>query len=290
MVCSTGYDELSLASLSSSDYPEVDLLAAELAAEIPGETVKFSLPSLRVDSFSVRLAHQVQQGRRGSLTFAPEAATERLRRVIRKGITRQDLFEAVEHAVGLGWYAFKLYFMLGLPTETDGDVLAIARLCRDLVKCFREPTRGRLRLSVSAAIFVPKAHTPFQWEPQLAIPVVRERQRILGEAFRKIRGAVLRWSDPEASFLEAVLARGDRRLAPVLEEAWRSGSRFDSWTEHFDPARWREAFAATGVDPAVYAYRRFRYDEVLPWDHLAVTVPREHLVREHQFALREEGT
>lgn len=285
MVNSTGYDEISLASLSSSDYPEVDRLVAELVAAMPEETVKFSLPSLRADSFSVGLAEQVQRGRRGSLTFAPEAATERLRRVIRKNITRQDLFAAMEHAIASGWYAFKLYFMLGLPTETDEDVLAIAQLCRELMARFREPTRGRLRLSVSTAVFVPKPHTPFQWEPQLALPVVRARSRILNEAFRKIRGAVLRYSDPEASFLEAVLARGDRRLAPVLEAAWRNGSRFDSWKEHFCPSCWREAFTKSGVDPAMYAYRRFRDDEILPWDHLETAVPREILVQEHRAAL-----
>ncbi len=287
-ICSTGYDEISLASLSSSDYPALDRLAADLATEIPGGMVKFSLPSMRADSFSVGLAQQVLQGRRSSFTFAPEAATERLRRVIGKNITRQDLFEAVAHAVELGRYTFKLYFMLGLPTETDEDVLAIAHLCRELIAYFREPSRGRLRLTVSAAVFVPKAHTPFQWEPQLALPAVRARQRLLSEAFRKIRGAVLHCSDPEAGFLEAVLARGDRRLAPVLETAWRGGSRFDSWKEHFLPAWWREAFAMNGMDPAGYAYRRFRDDETLPWDHLGTTLPREYLLQEHRAALGEK--
>ncbi|MEW5785829.1 MAG: TIGR03960 family B12-binding radical SAM protein [Bacillota bacterium] len=288
MLRATGYEEVSLASLSSSDYPAVDRLIGDLAAELPGGPVKISLPSLRVDSFSVGLADQVHQGRRGSLTFAPEAGTARLRRVIGKNISEADLFEAAGAAVTAGWQAFKLYFMIGLPTETDTDVEEIAALCRKLQDHLRRAYGKKPRLSVSAAVFVPKPHTPFQWEPQLPLDQVRRRQRLLGAALKPLRGVEFNWHDAEASLLEAVFARGDRRLAPLLESAWRAGCRFDGWSEYFSFGRWSETFAALDLDPADWAYRSYQHDDPLPWDHLAGGLAKEMLVREHRRALLEE--
>jgi radical SAM family uncharacterized protein len=278
---STGYEEISLASLSSSDYPAIDDLIRELSEEIPAGKVKFSLPSLRLDSFSVQLAGRVHQGRRGSLTFAPEAGTERLRHVIGKNITEADLFAALGDAVQAGWQKFKLYFMIGLPTETEEDVAGIARLCRKLVDHFRKEHGKRPRFSVSAATFVPKAHTPFQWEPFLRLDEVRKRQKLLNAALKGMRGVEFSWHDAETGFLEAVFARGDRRLAPLLERAWRKGCRFDGWSEHFSLERWLDAFRELDLQPESYAYRRIDPADPLPWDHLGSGTAKKILRREH---------
>ncbi|HOB87079.1 MAG TPA: TIGR03960 family B12-binding radical SAM protein [Bacillota bacterium] len=282
----TGYEELSLVSLSSSDYPEIDALVRDLAAESPVEKLRISLPSLRLDAFSGALADQIRQERRGSLTFAPEAGTERLRRIIRKEIDEGDLYRAVGSAVEAGWKQFKFYFMIGLPGETERDVEGIADLVRRLLDHFAGK-KERLRISVSVATFVPKPHTPFQWEPQLELSRVKERQRLLKAAFKGLRSVELSYHDAEASFLEAVFARGDRLLAPVLERAWRSGCRFDGWTEQFSLERWRAAFQEEKIHPESYAYRRYAYEEPLPWDHLSPGVKKEALLREHRRAWEE---
>lgn len=284
---STGYEEISLASLSSSDYPAMDSLLRELAAALPGDKVKYSLPSLRIDSFSVSQADLLRQGKRGNLTFAPEVASPRLRRVIKKNISEEALFGTIADAVKAGWRSFKLYFMIGLPTEEEEDVLAIAGLCRELASRFRGISGGRLRLSASVATFVPKAHTPFQWEPQLSQEEVKARQRLLSQSFRQIRGGGLSWHDAETGFLEAVFARGDRLLSTVLEQAWRKGCRFDSWSEHFSLQRWQEAFREAGLEPEAYAYRRFGYGDPLPWDHLGSGAGKDFLIQEHRLAMAE---
>ena len=281
----TGYEELSLSSLSSSDYPKVDNLIRELDVDTPGGMVKYSLPSLRMDSFSVKLADQVQQGRRGSLTFAPEAGTERLRRVIGKNISEADMFNAVGDAVKAGWQIFKLYFMIGLPTETDEDVEEIAHLCRKLTGYLKKDHGLKPRLSVSVSTFVPKAHTPFQWEPQISLDLIRQRQRLLQSELKPLRSITFSWHDAESSFLEAVFARGDRRLAPLLEKAWRGGCRFDGWSDHFSFARWREAFETLGLEPEGYANRRFDHLAPLPWDHLSSGALKSALAEEHRKAL-----
>jgi len=281
----TGYEEMSLSSLSSSDYPRVDNLVKELEEESAGRRVKYSLPSLRLDSFSVKLADQVHQGRRGSLTFAPEAATARLRRVIGKNISEADLFCATGDAVRAGWQAFKLYFMIGLPTETDDDVKAIASLCRKLVDRLRQEHRIRPRLSVSVSTFVPKAHTPFQWEPQIPLPLILKRQKLLQESFKSLRTVSLSWHDAASSFLEAVFARGDRTLAPLLERAWRSGCRFDGWSDHFSFDRWCDAFRDLNLRAELYANRRFNYGDPLPWDHLDSGTAKSTLIKEHMRAM-----
>ncbi len=284
MLQATGYDELSLASLSSCDYPGIEALIGGLEAEHAAGNTRFTLPSLRLDTFSVELARQFHRGRRGSLTFAPEAGTERLRRVIGKNIGEVDLFAAIGAAVTAGWQSFKLYFMIGLPSEKEEDVRGIASLCEELLRRI-EPGRGRrIRLGVSVATFVPKAHTPFQWEPQLDMALVRQRQRMLQDLFRRMRGVNLSWHDAGSSFLEAVFARGDRRLAPLLDRALRRGCRFDGWSEHFSLQRWLDTFQEMNINPEDYAYRR--YDELspLPWGHLESGSGIELLRREHRRA------
>jgi len=280
----TGYEELSLASLSSTDYPRLDELIDELDRALAGEQVKCNLPSLRLDSYSIKLADRLHRGKRSNLTFAPEAATERLRRVIKKNISEEEIFTALGDAVDAGWQGFKLYFMIGLPTESDEDVAAIAELCHRLKQYFRRKAGRRISISVSVSTFVPKAHTPFQWEPQLPLPEVTRRQEILQQGFKKMPGVDLSWHDAETSFLEAVFARGDRRLAAVLEWAFKLGCRFDSWTEHFSMSRWRQAFREADIEPEDYAQRRFEYDDLLPWSHLDCGVDKEVFIKEHRKA------
>ena len=285
LIAATGYDEISLSSLSSSDYPQIDTLISDMKDALSASRVRCSLPSLRLDSYSVKLADQLHQGRRSSLTFAPEAATERLRLVINKNISEEDIFTALGDAVKAGWQGFKLYFMIGLPTETDQDVEAIVTLCRDIRRNFGQKGKRSLNLSVSVATFVPKAHTPFQWEPQLSRPEVLERQQILRSGFKTMPGVNFSWHDVETSFLEAVFARGDRQLAPLIERAWRLGCRFDGWTEHFNFQLWRQAIQELDLNAESYAYRRFSYDEYLPWDHLHCGVNKEIFIREHRQSI-----
>ncbi len=284
IIDSSGYDEISLSSLSSSDYPRIDDLIYTLNCKLAGHKVRCSLPSLRMDSYSVALAEELHQGKRSTLTFAPEAATERLRRVIGKNISETDIYKALEEAVKAGWQGFKLYFMIGLPTEEESDVVAIAELCHLLRQHFRRQGKTNIRFSVSVATFVPKAHSPFQWEPQLQLVDVLKRQRLLLDSFNKMPWVDFSWHDAEASLLEAVFARGDRRLAPLIEQAWRLGCRFDGWSEHFQFDLWMQAFNDLDLSPADYANRRFDHDEPLPWDHLYSGVDKDLLINEHNLA------
>lgn len=287
----TGWGEISLTSLSTSDYSQIKPLVSELTGSCAGAGVNISLPSLRVDAFSVELAKEVHKVRRSSLTFAPEAGTQRLRDVINKGVTEDNLLEAVSAAFAGGWQAVKLYFMIGLPTETDADLEGIAALARKVLEKGRSlsPSPGRVKVTVSVSSFVPKAHTPFQWEPQDSMDELRRKQAFLKQRLRG-RGLVFNYHDPESSFLEAVFSRGDRRLSALLESAWRAGCRFDGWSEFFDFNRWMEACEAAGVNPADYAYRRFEYRETLPWDHIGAGVSKKYLAREHRRALAGEIT
>lgn len=291
LLASTGWGEISLTSLSTSDYSRVGPLIGALTEKHGGAGINVSLPSLRVDAFSVDLAKEVQKVRRSSLTFAPEAGTQRLRDVINKGVTEENLMEAVTAAFAGGWHAIKLYFMIGLPTETGADLEGIARLAHRVLEKGRGlvKAKGRLKVTVSVSSFVPKSHTPFQWEPQDTLAELRRKQEFLRSRLRA-RGLVFNWHDPETSFLEAVLSRGDRRLGAAIEAAWRGGCRFDGWSEFFDLDKWRAAFAETGIDPGRYAYRRYNYDDVLPWDHLGAGVSKKYLVREHRRAMTGETT
>jgi radical SAM family uncharacterized protein len=289
----TGQEELSLTSLSTTDHSEIEDIVRRLSAALRGRAVTIGLPSLRVDAFGVSMARLVSEGSRGGLTFAPEAGTQRLRDVVNKNVDEQDLIDTVRVAFGEGWRRLKLYFMLGLPTETDDDIRGIGELVNRVLATAREVVppaqRGAIKIAVSVSTFVPKAHTPFQWEGQLTLEQVRERQRVLREAIPR-KGVDLHWHDSEVSFLEGSLARGGRELSRVIERVWRSGGGFDAWTEVFSLPRWVEAFEAEGIDPVALASAPRPVDSPLPWDHISSGVAKEYLVRERDFAYAGEVT
>lgn len=288
---STGYDEISLSSLSTSDYSGLPELLPELMEWTEREGVSLSLPSLRVDNFSRSLMEKIQSVRKSGLTFAPEAGTQRLRDAINKNVSEEEIFKTCRLAFEGGWTSVKLYFMLGLPTETMEDVEGIAGLAQRIVDAYyampnRQKGKG-VNVSVSVATFVPKPFTPFQWEPQDTMETVAEKQRRL-RSIIKSRKINLSCHESHTSFLEAVFARGDRRLSDVIETAWRSGCRFDSWDECFDFDKWMLAFKKCGIDPAFYANRKRSYDEVMPWDHIFHGVDKSFLLRENKKAYRNE--
>lgn len=291
LVRHTGYEEISLTSLSTADYSCVEALARALAEAYAEQGVSISLPSLRVDAFSVRLAQALQRFRKKStLTFAPEAGSQRLRDVINKGVTAEDLLAATAEAFAAGWHNIKLYFMIGLPTETEEDLENIVALARQVLEQGRRLHRGKKpTVTVSVSSFVPKPHTPFQWEPQARLAELKEKQNFLRSRL-KGPGLQFSWHQPEMSFLEAVLARGDRRLAQVLLKAWQGGAKLEGWSEHFRYDVWQRAFESCGIDPAFYAYRRRDYEERLPWDHLDFGVSKEFLIDEHRRALEGKIT
>ncbi|HPT87640.1 MAG TPA: TIGR03960 family B12-binding radical SAM protein [Bacillota bacterium] len=286
LVRDTGYEELSLTSLSSADYSHIQRLLEEACGCFTPAQVNVSLPSLRIDSFSVDLAKTFQSNRKGSLTFAPEAGTERMRRVINKGVTEEDLMAASEAAFRSGWQKLKLYFMLGLPTETEEDLEGIVRLARKVEQLGRQvyPKTNALRITVSVSTFVPKAHTPFQWHRQISVVETREKQKYLQDNLRS-KVVQLNWHDPILSRMEGIFARGDRRLGPVIYKAWQKGASFDSWTDEFKYECWTAAFDEVGIDPDFYLRER-SYDEILPWDHLDSGVSREFLKAENERAKR----
>ena len=286
----TGYDEISLVSLSTADYSCLRDVINQLQESLKEYKVSVSLPSLRIDSFSVDVAKQVQAVRKSGLTFAPEAGTQRMRDVINKGVTEENLREAVTAAFKAGWSSIKLYFMIGLPTETDEDVRGIADLAYRVLEWYREATGRRgAKVSVSVSSFVPKSHTPFQWMEQDSVSEIRRKQALLKSLIRD-RSISLNYHDPEVSFLEAVFARGDRRLSAVIEQAWKNGARFDGWSEHFRYDVWLEAFKSTGIDPHFYANRKRSAEELLPWDHLLAGVDKEYLLNEYERGVRMELT
>ncbi|MDT8902251.1 TIGR03960 family B12-binding radical SAM protein [Anaeroselena agilis] len=290
LVDSTGYSEISLTSLSSADYSCLKDTVGLLIDRFKDQGVSVSLPSLRIDSFSIELAQEVQKVRKSGLTFAPEAGTQRLRDVINKGVTEKDLEEAVGAAFRAGWSGVKLYFMIGLPTETDDDIRGIAALAYRVLDIYREVKGKRgARVSVSVSSFVPKPHTPFQWYGQDAVAELERKQQLLKSLF-KDRSISFSWHDAHVSFLEAVFARGDRRLGEVLLAAWRRGAKFDGWSEYFKFTVWQDAFNETGVDPHFYAGRERTADEVLPWDHLSAGVDKSFLEREYRQALAADPT
>lgn len=290
LVDSTGYDEISLVSLSSADYSCLNDLTVALIERFKSQGVSVSLPSLRIDSFSIELAQKVQQVRKSGLTFAPEAGTQRLRDVINKGVTELDLEEAVGAAFRAGWSTIKLYFMIGLPTETDDDIRGIAELARKVAGLYRQiKGRGGAKVTVSVSTFVPKPHTAFQWYGQISAEEMQRRQQLL-RSLIKDKSISLHWHDARTSFLEGVFSRGDRRLGKLLIEAWRRGARFDGWTEHFNLAIWLDAMQATGIDPHFYANRERLQDELLPWDHVRPGVSKDFLRREYEAAVKEAFT
>ena len=294
LVRTTGYDEISLMSLSSGDYSHITDLAREMTKRFENRRVKVSLPSLRIDSVLKDALSETQKVRKTALTLAPEAGTQRLRDVINKGVTEEDLLRSVRDAFESGWSAVKLYFMLGLPTETDEDVDGIADLARKVSQCYftlpKDKRAPGLRITVSASVFVPKPNTPFEWCGQLDMSTVIERQQRLKKALLSVKGVDFKYHSPDVSFMEAAFARGDRRLGSVIEAAYRLGCRFDGWTDHFRYDLWLEAFREAGVDPAFYANRERTEDEVFPWDHLDAGPGKAFLLNEWHRAQRAETT
>ena len=290
---STGYNEMSLTSLSSADYSCLSPLVDALLADTEGERVSFSLPSLRIDSFSVDIAERLQQVRKSGLTFAPEAGTQRLRDVINKNVTEEDLFGAISAAFSAGWRRCKLYFMIGLPTETDDDIKGIASLVQrayDVAKkSVPEDQRGSVRMSASCALFVPKAQTPFQWDGQIPPEEAYRRIGLLRRSV-KYRAVDIHWHEPDGSIVEAMMSRGGREVADVVETAWRMGARFDAWTEFFSLETWRAACEACGVDMDAVAQTDFDTDRVLPWAHLSAGIRTRFFQRERRLAAQERTT
>lgn len=294
LVSSTGYDEISLMSLSSGDYSCLPELAHRMVERFASKRVRISLPSQRIDNVLTDTLKETQKVKKTALTLAPEAGTQRLRDVINKGVTEADLVRSVTDAFEQGWSAVKLYFMLGLPTETDEDVLGIADLAEKVRRCYFSVPKERrapgLRITVSASVFVPKNDTPFQWAPQLDYETVVHRQQLLRQALSKVKGVDFKYHAPDLSYIEAVFARGDRRLADAMERAWRMGCRFDGWSDQFRYDLWLKAFDEAGIDPDFYALRPRPTDEVFPWDHLDCGVTKAYLLREWEKAQRAECT
>ena len=286
----TGYDEVSLTSLSSTDHSQIAEILTRVNGACAGTGVRVSVPSQRLDAFGVEMAELVAGQKKGGLTFAPEAGTQRLRDVINKNVTEDDLFSAIDAAFAAGWRRCKLYFMVGLPTETDEDIKGIASLAQrayDRAKAAVPPEqRGSVRMSVSCAVFVPKAQTPFQWDGQISPEETLRRVGLLKRSV-KYKAVDVHYHDPATSFVEAVMSRGGHEAAAWVEEAWRRGARFDAWTEHFNEEAWTGAAEALGIDPARIAQADFPTDYVLPWAHITAAVSPKFLARERARA--QEG-
>lgn len=289
----TGYDEVSLASLSTSDHSEIGDMLTKLLDYTEGNRINMSLPSLRVDNFSEELLEKIKRVRKSGLTFAAEAGTQRLRNVINKNVSEEELMNTCRIAFEGGYSSVKLYFMMGLPTETDEDIVGIADLAQrvvDLYYSIENRPKGRgVQVSISTATFVPKPFTPFEFEPQDTRDEIERKQKLLVDSIKtkKIRAS---WHDPDVSLLEAVLAKGDRRLCKVIYTAWKKGCKFDSWGEYYRFDKWLEAFDECGVSTGFYANRRFEYDEILPWDHLDYYVSKEFFIRENKTARSAQTT
>jgi radical SAM family uncharacterized protein len=287
IITNCGYDEVSLVSLNTSDYAGIDELVASLSNSYPH--LALSLPSLRLDTASVRLVDSLPTRRRTGLTFAPEAGNERLRRAINKNLTEDSLLETAITAFERGWTSLKLYFMVGLPTETSEDVESIVHLVEKVRLSGRRASGKKPMIRVSVSTFVPKPHTPFQWTAQENEQGLNTKYEILQRGLHH-KGTKLSWQDPKTSLLEATLSRGDRRLGKVIYRAWELGCRFDAWTEHFNYEIWLRAFADAGLEPGFYAHRERSLDEVLPWSHIDTGITDTFLKQEYQRALQLKET
>jgi len=287
LISNCGYNEVSLLSLSTSDYPGIDELVASLSHQY--QNLALSLPSLRINSFSVRLLESLPSRKKTGLTFAPEAGSERLRRFINKSTPEDEILQTAAAAFDRGWTGLKLYFMLGLPTETTEDIEDIIRLVDKIRSLGRKAKGTGPQVRVSLSTFVPKPHTPFQWIAQESEEQLNSKHELLKLGLRR-KGTKLSWQDPKVSLLEAVLSRGDRRLGKVIYRAWQLGSTFDAWNEHFDYERWLQAFNETGLEPSFYAYRERPLDELLPWAHIDVGVTTAFLKREYQCSIEDRQT
>lgn len=290
LVDNTGYNEISLVSLSTADYSCLTPLIHDLIREFKEDKVSVSLPSLRIDSFSVDIAKEVQAVRKSGLTFAPEAGSQKMRDIINKGVTEEDLMNAVGAAFASGWSSVKLYFMIGLPGETDEDVLAIADLAKKVQYKYYEVTGKRgAKVTVSASSFVPKPYTAFQWFGQNDLETLRRKQFLLKDAL-KVKNITFQYHDAKTGIIEAVFARGDRRVGKALLAAWQKGARFDGWSDCFSFERWQEAMTEAGLDIDFYAARERGMDEVFPWEHIQPAVDRRFLRREWEKAQSQQLT
>lgn len=293
LIKNTGYEEISLTSLSSSDYTGLAELCSKLLEITEPKNINLALPSLRIDNFSLELMEKIQKVRKSGLTFAPEAGTQRLRDVLNKNISEQDITGSVKLAFEGGYSGVKLYFMMGLPTETDEDVLGISSLATLVAdQYFAVPKEKRARglsITVSTSCFVPKPHTPFQWEPQDSIEQLTRKQKLLQGAIKQ-RAIKYNWHEASVSYLEGVFARGDRRLSKVLIAAQKNGCKFDSWNDFYSFERWMDSFAECGIDPDFYTTRRRSYDEVLPWEHIDTGVTKKFMIKEAERAKNGEVT
>ena len=297
MLKTTGHEEISLSSLSSSDYSSLKELVTFLIDEFKDKGINISLPSLRIDAFSLDVMSRVQDIRKSSLTFAPEAGSQRMRNVINKGLTEDDILEGAGQAFEGGWNKVKLYFMLGLPTETEDDMREIARLSDRVARKYyeipKEQRNGKCQITASSSFFVPKPFTPFQWATMYPADEYTRRASIVKDEFQQqLNRKSLRynWHDAQTTVLEGVMARGDRRVGRVIEEAYRLGCLFDSWTECFDNDLWMKAFETTGVDIGFYNLRQREPDEIFPWDFIDIGVSRNFLYREWEKAMKGEVT
>ena len=280
----TGHEDVTLLSLSTSDYRPLPELCDGLLDYCEGRSIGLSLPSLRADNFSMEIMERLQKVRKSGLTFAVEGGSQRLRDAINKNVTEEDLLNTCRIAFEGGWNSVKLYYMLGLPTETDEDIVGIAEMANQVLHCWRQYAKNKnrgVKITISTSCFIPKPHSPFQWEAQISIEEYLRRVNLLRSSI-VARNVTYNWHDAETSLIEAALSRADRRGADVIEEVWRSGGRLDAWTDYFSFDRWIKAFEKCGVDPAFYANREFSTDELLPWDVIDVGVRKAHLLRERQ--------
>ena len=297
MLKTTGHEEISLSSLSSSDYSELKELVTFLIDEFKGKGINISLPSLRIDAFSLDVMSRVQDIRKSSLTFAPEAGSQRMRNVINKGLTEEDILDGAGQAFEGGWSKVKLYFMLGLPTETEEDMREIARLSDRVARRYyeipKEQRSGKCQITASSSFFVPKPFTPFQWASMCTAEEYMRRADIVKDEFQNQlnrKSLKYNWHDAQVTVLEGVMARGDRKVGKVVEEAYRLGCLFDSWTESFHNDLWMQAFENTGIDPNFYNLREREEDELFPWDFIDTGVTRKFLRREWENAIKETVT
>lgn len=285
----TGHEEIGLLSLSSSDYSQIGPVVKAIGEKYKTDgSLSISLPSLRIESFSADLLEMLPGAHKSGFTFAPEAATDRMRDVINKYIATDDLLETADSVYQRGWRLIKLYFMIGQPTETDEDVLAIAELAKRVLAIGEQYHGRRAKVRIGVSTFVPKPHTPFQWASLCDLDDIRRKQKLMQQALKGAKGVIFNWNDPEESLVEAFLSRGDRRMGAVIKTAWQKGAKFDAWNDHFKPGAWLDAFAECGLDPDWYAHRPRLADEVFPWDHIEAGVQKRWLLLDWYSAKRGE--